>query len=168
MIHVELVALAARWLRGTAKCQVVFAEPTVQTYEMPDAIGWCGGQSLLIECKASQSDAYADSTKEWRQLSEGMGNFRYVMAPTVVSAGLGKWLATRYPRYGLLAAAPKRVRVILQPAWRELDQYASQDEREILAKSFHRVQQGRRFIAGTSRFEPYHDFNLRQLRREVG
>jgi hypothetical protein len=50
--------------------------------ETADAIGWCGGQSTLIEVKVSRSDYYRDGDKYFRRYPEqGVGNCRYYLAP---------------------------------------------------------------------------------------
>lgn len=82
MTHAELVERAARWLKGTAGCNVVLAEFVAQVGEIPDAIGWKSCESFLIECKTSRADFLADKKKPWRREPEfGMGVYRYFMAP---------------------------------------------------------------------------------------
>lgn len=79
MTHAELVVRAARWLKR--KCSVVLTE-LVTTGETPDAIGWHGTLSILIECKATRSDFLADRQKAFRVCCEsGMGALRYYMTP---------------------------------------------------------------------------------------
>lgn len=52
------------------------------TGETPDALGWRGTHSTLIECKTSRADFVADQKKEFRRCpSLGVGNRRYYMAP---------------------------------------------------------------------------------------
>jgi hypothetical protein len=77
--HSDLVELAKRWLQS--KCGVVITE-IATTGEEPDAIGWQGSHSLLIECKASRADFLADKQKSFRRQSErGIGLARYFLAP---------------------------------------------------------------------------------------
>ena len=80
MTHAELVSLAARWLRSTRHA-IVHTDPTVNTLEQPDAIGWArGGCSTLVECKTSRADFIADRAKSWRRHpSMGMGRLRYFL-----------------------------------------------------------------------------------------
>jgi hypothetical protein len=53
-----------------------------RTGEIPDAIGFRGDTTILIECKTSRSDFFADRTKSFRQLPErGMGALRFMLAP---------------------------------------------------------------------------------------
>lgn len=80
--HSDLVELAAAWLRK--RCAVVITE-LVTTRETPDAIGWNGLLSILVECKASYADFKADGSKIFRRVPElGMGMKRYMLAPAGV------------------------------------------------------------------------------------
>jgi hypothetical protein len=130
MTHAELVQRAVRWLRNTRRCGVVFAEFRSSSMEIPDAIGWHNGGrvSYLVECKTSVSDFYADKLKPGRtglMAKAGVGRYRYYMAPPgVLSAEL---VRKHRPRWGLLEAGPRSVRVLLkaesfclETAWREL------------------------------------------------
>lgn len=73
------MAIAAKWL--TKKCSVVVTE-IATTGEEPDAIGWQGTHSTLVECKASRADFLADAQKAFRRQPErGIGQRRYFMAP---------------------------------------------------------------------------------------
>ncbi len=73
--HADLVERAARWLRSTKKCGVVLTEFVTSSPETPDAIGWTygGNWSILVECKTSLSDFYADSKKQGRSLLRAAG-----------------------------------------------------------------------------------------------
>ena len=51
MTHDELVQRAADWLRKTKKCSVVLTELMGGSSEMPDAIGWYVGYSILVEAR---------------------------------------------------------------------------------------------------------------------
>lgn len=82
MTHGELVALAAYWLSGTRGCSVVLTERRSRCDEHPDAIGWAATGSHVVEAKASRSDFFADSRKEFRaNAGGGMGDFRWYIAP---------------------------------------------------------------------------------------
>lgn len=78
--HKELVNRAFLYLYGSS---VRFKERVASTRENPDAIGFGGGRgSILIECKASRADFFADAKKFFRRKPEGgMGYRRYYMAP---------------------------------------------------------------------------------------
>lgn len=82
--HNELVNRAFTWLRysNSPNCSVIFKERSASVSETPDVIGFYGGHSWLIECKASRSDFLADKKKWFRQrLEGGMGYKRYYMSP---------------------------------------------------------------------------------------
>lgn len=79
-MHSLLIEEAAKWLQK--KCTVVITDMTTAAGETPDAIGWKGWTSTLIECKASRADFHADKMKPFRREPErGMGNLRYFCAP---------------------------------------------------------------------------------------
>lgn len=80
--HDELVKLAKNWLHNQG-CGIAFAEPRpMNCYEHPDAIGWKGGYSILVECKISIEDFFSDKSKMARKLpTRGMGYYRWYMAP---------------------------------------------------------------------------------------
>lgn len=107
MTHDELCGIAGRWLRNTAGCKVAMTELVALcgNGEIPDAIGWRGNDSILIECKTSRADFFADKAKSFRQMPErGMGALRYFMAP----AGVLR-VDDLPPRWGLLEVQGKRV-----------------------------------------------------------
>ena len=79
--HEELVNRAFMYLSAIIGCSVVFKE-RVSGSEIPDAIGYKGGWSYLIECKATRADFLADKNKPFRSVpSQGMGYERYYMTP---------------------------------------------------------------------------------------
>lgn len=79
--HAELVDCARRWL--ARRCPVVATEVVTAAGETPDAIGWRGYTTVVIECKTSRSDFAADRQKFFRVRPEhGMGYQRYFMTPT--------------------------------------------------------------------------------------
>lgn len=78
--HSALVAAAAKWLNKT--CSVVITELNT-IGETPDAIGWQGTHSTLIECKVSRADFLADQNKIFRREPwMGIGMNRYYLAPS--------------------------------------------------------------------------------------
>jgi len=81
MIHSELVDRAVWWLRGTRRCPVVMRECGATCgNEIPDAIGWTSrGVSIVVECKSSVQDCYADRLKPCERSGSRCGEFRYVM-----------------------------------------------------------------------------------------
>lgn len=83
--HRALCYRAGRYLVSTKRCQVVMVEKGCDhTQEMPDAIGWRGTESWLIEVKVSREDFLRDAKKPHRQAGQGMGMHRYYMIPKPV------------------------------------------------------------------------------------
>ena len=82
MTHAQLVEIAVRWLRSY-RCGVVLSEQACASGEMPDAIGWKRAcHSVLVECKVSRTDFWADQEKLFRRKPEtGLGCERFYMAP---------------------------------------------------------------------------------------
>lgn len=143
--HDELVARAGRWLRNFAGCGVVLTEVVCNSSsnEIPDAIGWRGETSILIECKTSRADFQADALKPFRVRPErGMGRHRYFMCPE------GIIQTADLPRgWGLLWVNGRSVRVLAGNAangmwghwpFREADAGA---EISLLTSALRRVQE---------------------------
>lgn len=86
LTHKELVNAAYYWILRSGKCGVAFKELSTHATnsEYPDVIGFRGwGNSVLIECKCSRSDFFADRKKKFRKNPEqGMGTFRFYCCPT--------------------------------------------------------------------------------------
>lgn len=81
MTHAQLVQKAVAWLRRY-RCGIVLSEQACASGEMPDAIGWKGAcHSVLVECKLTRADFFADRHKPFRQKPEmGMGCERFYLA----------------------------------------------------------------------------------------
>lgn len=82
MTHEDLVKRAVAWLRKASRihgaCGVAVPELVSVCSESPDAIGWrAGGFSVMVECKVSRSDFFADQ-KKGRQ-DRGVGSYRYYL-----------------------------------------------------------------------------------------
>lgn len=77
MTHDDLISVASTWL--TRQCQVVVSE-IKSNREIPDAFGWCGAKTILVECKVSRSDFKKDSKKKFRTYG-GIGYSRYYLSP---------------------------------------------------------------------------------------
>lgn len=60
---------------------VIASETVTAAMDIPDVIGWRGGVSCLIECKASRADFFADAKKPQRSNGTGMGEYRYFFTP---------------------------------------------------------------------------------------
>lgn len=153
MTHSQLCSRALRWLRGTMRCEPVFCG-IASCSEIPDAIGWTSrypfNGSIVMECKTSKSDFYADKKKsvfwkhpEWGYntrrplrdevalLADGyqkiivsrMGDFRFYMClPGVVTHEM---VAEHAPDHGLLYVQGNRVMSQIQaPRRTEVDHAA--------------------------------------------
>jgi hypothetical protein len=114
--HSDLVELGRRWLLkpsysvhhhgervSRAACPIIVTELVSHAIETPDVIGWAG-VSVLIECKASRADFFADGGKSFRKLPEnGMGVLRYYLVPDgllsdeEIPEGWGHLTANRRP-----------------------------------------------------------------------
>lgn len=86
MTHREICLLAAKYLRSKGiqpfhKCQYAVCE-LERAGESPDAFGWGGSSTQLIEVKVSRSDFLSDKNKHWRKFPTfGLGRFRSYMCP---------------------------------------------------------------------------------------
>lgn len=97
--HDVLVVAARNWLRKAKRCSIVVSEIACMGMESPDALGWHGRTTHLVECKTSRSDFLADRKKFFRQhLASGMGDYRYFLTvpgvirePSELPQGFG-WL----------------------------------------------------------------------------
>lgn len=112
--HAELVALAHRWLVGAGGCNFAFCEfSTLASWETPDALGYDPyGTTVLVECKTSRADFFADAKKPFRRKpADGLGAFRYFLVP----AGLVR--PDEIPaRWGLIYAYEgERARGVVHP-----------------------------------------------------
>lgn len=85
-IHKILVNAAYHWALKNGGCGVAFKELRSHACngEHPDVIGFgAWGYSIVIECKSSRSDFYADQKKSFRQNPAlGMGTQRFYCCPT--------------------------------------------------------------------------------------
>lgn len=112
--HADLVWLAERHLRGTRRCPIVLSERG--DGEVVDAIGWdWNGHSIMVECKTSMADYYADAKKPRTEGPEfGVGRQRFYLTPK----GMLKKEQLR-ESWGLLEAWGSRVRTIVPAPERE-------------------------------------------------
>ncbi len=114
MTHSELVQVAAGWLRNQRGCAVVLTE-LATTGETPDAIGWNGTHSTLVECKVSRADFVADGGKFFRRFPEaGIGQHRFLFAP----AGIVP-LEAIPPGWGLLELTGSKIRLVKKSEYHE-------------------------------------------------
>lgn len=117
MTHEQLRKLAVQWLTNRKKCSVVLSEMVTAAWEIPDAIGWKYGHSVLVECKASRSDFLAQKNKKTLAGNEGMGNERYFLCvPEIIRPE-----DLSETDYGLLYACnrPGGIRLVKEPLPRE-------------------------------------------------
>ena len=84
MTHQDLVEVAYKWVLKNTSCGVAFKELVTCNIETPDVIGFGhDGHSILIECKVSRSDFFADKMKPFRIYPDlGMGTQRFYCCPT--------------------------------------------------------------------------------------
>jgi hypothetical protein len=84
LTHKKLVDLAFRWLMKNGSCGFAFRELHSMATEIPDIIGFgSDNHSVLVECKISQADFWADQKKPARCGGEawGVGKYRLYCAP---------------------------------------------------------------------------------------
>ncbi len=73
--HKELVKIAGTWLSKSKGCNPVFLEKgSAGCSEIPDAIGWTSKECLIVECKTSITDLWANSKKNLK-----LGDKRYFL-----------------------------------------------------------------------------------------
>ena len=142
--HEDLRKRAVQWLTNTKRCGVVLSEMHNGTSEIPDAIGWRGHNSYLVECKISRSDWQMDKDKIHARCGRGMGQFRYIMVAKPLSDVI---LKRQTPvtvedldgsDYGLLCVGDSgSVRVLKEAGARECCQ---DDEITMLVSALRRVR----------------------------
>lgn len=116
MTHRELCLKAAKYLRNKGiqpfhKCQYVVCE-LERLGESPDAFGWGGSTTQLIEVKVSRSDFIADKKKFWRKYpNKGLGKYRSYLCPE------GLILKHELPKHwGLLYVTENgKVKIVKEP-----------------------------------------------------
>lgn len=108
--HNQLVRKAAEWLFRTKRCSVVITEMCGGSTETPDAIGWKGHGSILVECKTSRSDFQADQKKiSRRHTPHAIGAYRYYLTmPGIIPIRLLP------PKWGLLEMQGSKVRLLIE------------------------------------------------------
>ncbi|NIN00526.1 MAG: hypothetical protein GTO24_21310 [candidate division Zixibacteria bacterium] len=95
------------------KCSIVATELVAAWSETPDAIGWNGALSILVECKANKEDFLADRNKRARLGRDewSMGNRRFYLVPNSLKEFA---LENLKERWGLLVAHKTRVNTIVK------------------------------------------------------
>lgn len=118
-----------------AGCTIVLSELTSVAGEIPDAIGWRYGHSVLVECKVSRSDFFADAAKPHRIHGSGPGEVRYFMVPE----GLVK--AAELPEgWGLLEVSGRSVNTVLKAPTRTIDLAGHKTEKIFLLSTIRRIR----------------------------
>jgi Holliday junction resolvase len=130
MTHNDLIKIGREWLikpycnlsdeYGHSGCSVVLTELCAHTKygEQPDILGFCTGKSILIECKTSLSDFFADQKKVVRKFENfGIGSQRWYLAPEGIIP------VEKVPeKWGLLEVTPNRkIKVSKRPVLQERD-----------------------------------------------
>jgi hypothetical protein len=137
MTHAQLVKKAIEWLRSY-RCGIILSEQICNTGEAPDAIGWKGTcRSVVIECKISRSDFFADRYKPFREQPEmGLGCERLYLTPRglVDPSELPK-------RWGLLECHGRQTELVVKPGRQsQRTEIGLMAEMNLLLASLHRVQ----------------------------
>jgi hypothetical protein len=114
MKHAQLIRLAENWLRRS-RCRIVLSEQTAESGEVPDVIGWKDNcTSIVIECKVSRPDFFADQEKRARrQPGNAMGCQRLYLTPKALLK------REELPRdWGLLEAYREEIELAVKPSAR--------------------------------------------------
>lgn len=111
--HADLVIIGARWARKNG-FGVVFGELTsAATREIPDVVAFNGHCTIVIEAKTSRSDFLVDRKKPWRQPGQGIGHYRFYLAPPGLIAPEE---LPKAPRWGLIEVGARGVaQVVVGP-----------------------------------------------------
>jgi hypothetical protein len=130
--HAYLVEKARRYLAKDHP--IVMTEmPSYWNNESPDAIGFAGNNSTLIECKISRSDFLADKKKYFRRNPNyGMGKHRYFLAPKDLIK-----INELPENWGLLEIAGRGLAVIQKA--QPISDYASDSEKCLLISAIRRI-----------------------------
>lgn len=130
-MHAALIVAAAKWLEAKGH-SVVITDMSHGDGETPDAIGWKGKASTLIECKASRSDFLQDRHKPWRRNPErGMGTRRYFAVPEGLIA------TTELPEgWGLLELHKGKIKLVTESGYHQRGATA---ETSLLVSALRRV-----------------------------
>jgi hypothetical protein len=136
MTHAQLIDQAVAWLRSY-RCGIVFSEQACASGEVPDAIGWKGNShSVVVECKISRTDFFADREKPFRQKPElGLGCERFYLTPP------GLVQVEELPAgWGLLECARRKVSVVRKSAKNLRSAQGLEYETNLLLASLRRVE----------------------------
>jgi len=138
MTHQQLVRLAEQWLRGRYRCGIVLSEQSCDGGETPDVIAWKGScRSVVVECKISRADFFADREKSFRKNPElGMGCERLYLMP--------QGLIAKHelpPQWGLLECKGRQVHLTVKPSRQtQRSEQGLMREMNLLLASLRRVE----------------------------
>jgi hypothetical protein len=144
--HEDLRKLAMSWLKRSkwnntthnydgGHCSIVLSEITSAGDEIPDAIGWRMGHSVLVECKTSRSDFLADAKKPHRMIGTGAGEYRFFLVPK------GLVSTSELPAdWGLLEIEGKTITKSLDCKRRTLDMAGHCSEKLMLLSTIRRIR----------------------------
>lgn len=131
---------ASKWSNATTSyhgfgCTIVLSEIVSASGNIPDAIGWRYGRSVLIECKVSRSDFLVDAKKPHRIIGTGPGEERYYMTPK------GMLSTEEIPEgWGLLEVEGKTVAKVKNCLSRMLDIEGQRHEKIMLLSTIRRIR----------------------------
>jgi hypothetical protein len=138
MTHQQLVRLAEQWLRSRYGCGIVLSEQSCASGETPDVIGWKGAcRSVVVECKVSRADFFADREKPFRKNPElAMGCERFYLAPQGL-IGVHELPA----KWGLLEVKRREIQIAARPCRQsQRSQSGLMREMNLLLASLRRVE----------------------------
>lgn len=128
--------MARNWLKKERRAVVV--SEIASGSEQPDALGWRGTETTLIECKASRADFLADRKKFFRRnLWQGIGDFRYYLAPV----GVVRETDALPEGFGLLEVNPVTGKIQKRIQARRQPEKATRREVAILLSLIRRIGQ---------------------------
>jgi hypothetical protein len=147
--HKDLVRRAARWLRGTRKCLVVYAECSTIVWSIPDCLGFTSrGKSILVECKRTRSDFLKDKHKGPHRHPElMMGAERWYFTPPGLLSS-----SDLPPGWGLAEMHGRSVRIMVTPSL--FESYNHHYEAMFLVSMLHRHELGVEWLPDENRFKP--------------
>lgn len=132
------------------KYAYVFSEIVCSANERPDVIGWYYGSSLVVECKRTRADFFADRDKPHMFDAEsGMGRRRYYVTPEKLIT------ADEVPAWcGLAYAKGRSVVVVKEAPLRTISNGAAIEECSVLTSAIRRHRLKVPWSEKTCRFEP--------------
>lgn len=160
MTHADLVQRAVKWLRYALRCGVVLAEHNAG-HEFPDAIGWRGSWSHVVECKISRADFFADRKKPTRaSYGERPACWCYYMTPPRLVAP--EELPDGWGLVEVADATRAQVRRVVRP--KPDDQIDDRTEHQMRREVVRLYQEVRRYQAQGLRYQTVEAFRKSAIR----